>query len=129
VEKAAGPSRFTTAVYLVRREFVVADKECAVIDHHDDCTETRYAPRLSGQAHQCTCGDRFFRHRSSTAGPHRADGTMASGASAISAMYAAARAIPLAVAVVVAVLSRSPVALLILGTLAGTVQGLDARCG
>jgi hypothetical protein len=56
-------------------------------------------------------------------------GTMASGASAIFAMYAAARAIPLAVAVVLAVLSRSPVALLILGTLAGTVQGLDAIIG
>ena len=39
--------------------------------------------------------------------------TMASGASAIFAMYAAARAIPLAVAVILAVLSRSPVALLI----------------
>jgi hypothetical protein len=33
-------------------------------------------------------------------------GTMASGVSAIFAMYAAARAIPLAVAVVLAVLSR-----------------------
>jgi hypothetical protein len=56
-------------------------------------------------------------------------GTKASGASAIFAMYAAARAIPLAVAVLLAVLSRSPVAVLILGTLAGTVQGLDAIIG
>jgi hypothetical protein len=56
-------------------------------------------------------------------------GTNPSGASAIFAMYAADRTIPLAVAVVVAVLSRSPVALLILGTLAGTIQGLDAIIG
>src|SRR2546430_17540547 len=53
-------------------------------------------------------------------------GTMASGASAIFAMYAAARAIPLAVAVILAILSRSPVALLILGTLAGTGHGAHA---
>ncbi len=50
-------------------------------------------------------------------------------ASSLFAMYAAARTIPLAVAVLVAVYKRSVPALLVLGALAGAVQLLDAIIG
>jgi hypothetical protein len=50
-------------------------------------------------------------------------------ASFIFAMYAAARSIPLAVAVLIAIYKRSESALLILGTLAGFIQLLDGGVG
>jgi hypothetical protein len=50
-------------------------------------------------------------------------------ASQIFALYAAARTIPLALFVLVAIYRRSARALLILGTLAGVVQLLDAGIG
>jgi hypothetical protein len=56
-------------------------------------------------------------------------GTVPSGASAIFAMYAAARTLPLAAAVMLAITMGSPFALLILGSLAGVIQGLDAIIG
>ena len=45
------------------------------------------------------------------------------------AMYAAARTIPLAVVALIAICKRSESALLILGTLAGIIQLLDAGIG
>jgi hypothetical protein len=50
-------------------------------------------------------------------------------ASAIFAMYAAARTIPLAVITPVAIFKRSVAGLLILGTLAGVIQVLDCMVG
>jgi hypothetical protein len=50
-------------------------------------------------------------------------------ASFIFAMYAAARCIPLAVFVLIAIYKRSESALLVLGTLAGFIQLLDAGVG
>jgi hypothetical protein len=56
-------------------------------------------------------------------------GTTPSGASAIFAMYAAARTLPLAAAVILAIVMGSPAALLVLGSLAGVIQCLDAIVG
>jgi hypothetical protein len=50
-------------------------------------------------------------------------------ASFIFAMYAAARTIPLAVVALIAIYKRSETALLVLGTLAGVIQLLDAGVG
>jgi hypothetical protein len=50
-------------------------------------------------------------------------------ASLIFGMYAAARSIPLAVIVLIAISRRSESALLVLGTLAGFIQLLDAGVG
>ncbi len=50
-------------------------------------------------------------------------------ASFIFAMYAAARTIPLAVVALIAIYKRSETALLVLGTLAGVLQLLDAGVG
>jgi hypothetical protein len=50
-------------------------------------------------------------------------------ASFIFALYAAARSIPLAVAALIAIHKQSEIALLILGTLAGFIQLLDAGVG
>jgi hypothetical protein len=50
-------------------------------------------------------------------------------ASAIFAMYAAARTIPLAVITLVAIFKRSAAGMLILGTLAGVIQVLDCMVG
>jgi hypothetical protein len=50
-------------------------------------------------------------------------------ASAIFAMYAAARTIPLAIITLVAIFKRSVAGLLILGTLAGVIQVLDCMVG
>jgi hypothetical protein len=50
-------------------------------------------------------------------------------ASFIFALYAAARSIPLAVAALIAIYKQSEIALLILGTLAGFIQLLDAGVG
>jgi hypothetical protein len=50
-------------------------------------------------------------------------------ASFIFAMYAAARTIPLAVVALIAIYKRSESALLVLGTLAGVIQLLDAGVG
>jgi hypothetical protein len=49
--------------------------------------------------------------------------------SALFAMYAAARTVPLALITLAAIYYRATVALLILGTLAGVVQLLDAGIG
>jgi hypothetical protein len=56
-------------------------------------------------------------------------GSAPTDASLIFAMYAAARTIPLAVIVLIAIYKRSESALLILGTLAGFIQLLDAGVG
>jgi hypothetical protein len=56
-------------------------------------------------------------------------GTTPSDASALFAMYAAARTLPLAAAVVLAIAVGSPAALLVLGSLAGVIQCLDAIIG
>ena len=56
-------------------------------------------------------------------------GSAPTDASFIFAMYAAARAIPLAVIALVAIVKHSESALLILGTLAGFIQLLDAGVG
>lgn len=56
-------------------------------------------------------------------------GSTPSGASAIFAMYAAARTLPLAAAVILAIAMGSPAALLVLGSLAGVIQCLDAIVG
>jgi hypothetical protein len=56
-------------------------------------------------------------------------GSAPTDASFIFAMYAAARAIPLAVIALVAIVRHSESALLILGTLAGFIQLLDAGVG
>ncbi|MDB5392806.1 MAG: hypothetical protein JWM91_312 [Rhodospirillales bacterium] len=56
-------------------------------------------------------------------------GTTPSDASAIFAMYAAARSLPLAGAVILAIAMRSPAALLVLGSLVGVIQCLDAIIG
>jgi hypothetical protein len=50
-------------------------------------------------------------------------------ASSLFAMYAAARTIPLALITLAAIYSRATSALLILGTLAGVIQLLDAGIG
>jgi hypothetical protein len=50
-------------------------------------------------------------------------------ASAIFAMYAAARTIPLAIITLVVIFKRSVAGLLILGTLAGVIQVLDCMVG
>ena len=50
-------------------------------------------------------------------------------ASFIFAMYAAARSIPLALMVLIAIYRQSQSALLVLGTLAGLIQLLDAGVG
>ena len=44
-------------------------------------------------------------------------------------MYATARTLPLAVAVILAAATRSPIALLVLGLLAGVIQCMDAFVG
>jgi len=51
------------------------------------------------------------------------------GASAVFAMYAAARTLPLAGAVILAIIYESTAALLVLGALAGVVQCVDAIVG
>jgi hypothetical protein len=56
-------------------------------------------------------------------------GSAPTDASLILAMYAAARTIPLAVIALIAIYKRSESALLILGTLAGFIQLLDAGVG
>jgi len=56
-------------------------------------------------------------------------GSAPTDASLIFAMYAAARTIPLAVIVLIAIYKRSESALLVLGTLAGVIQLLDAGVG
>lgn len=56
-------------------------------------------------------------------------GSAPTDASLIFAMYAAARTIPLAVITLIAIYKRSESALLILGTLAGFIQLLDAGVG
>jgi hypothetical protein len=56
-------------------------------------------------------------------------GSTPTDASFIFAMYAAARTIPLAVVALIAICKRSESALLILGTLAGIIQLLDAGIG
>ena len=56
-------------------------------------------------------------------------GSMPNSASAIFALYAAARTLPLAVFSLGAIYRRAPRALLLLGSLAGVIQGLDALVG
>ena len=56
-------------------------------------------------------------------------GDVPTEASSIFAMYAAARAIPLALITLAAIWRRATSALLILGTLAGVIQLLDAGIG
>jgi hypothetical protein len=56
-------------------------------------------------------------------------GATTTEASAIFAMYAAARTIPLALITMVAIYKRSASALLVLGLLAGIIQLLDAAVG
>jgi hypothetical protein len=56
-------------------------------------------------------------------------GATPTDASAIFAMYAAARTIPLALITLVAIYQRSASALLVLGLLAGIIQFLDAGVG
>lgn len=56
-------------------------------------------------------------------------GAAPNAASAIFAMYAAARSLPLGVAVVAAVIAGSAPALLVLGGLAGSIQAVDAIVG
>ena len=56
-------------------------------------------------------------------------GSVLTQASLIMALYAAARTIPLALLVLAAIYRRSVSGLLILGTLAGTMQVLDAGIG
>jgi hypothetical protein len=56
-------------------------------------------------------------------------GDVPTEASSIFAMYAAARAIPLALITLAAIWRRATQALLILGTLAGVIQLLDAGIG
>ena len=56
-------------------------------------------------------------------------GATPTGASAIFAMYAATRTIPLALITLVAIYQRSASALLVLGLLAGIIQLLDAGVG
>jgi hypothetical protein len=56
-------------------------------------------------------------------------GEVSTDASFIFALYAAARTIPLAATTLVAIYKRSELALQVLGTLAGTVQVLDAGVG
>jgi hypothetical protein len=56
-------------------------------------------------------------------------GSVPNDASLIFAMYAAARSIPLAVIALIAIYRQSETALLILGTLAGFIQLLDAGVG
>jgi hypothetical protein len=56
-------------------------------------------------------------------------GTAPNGASAIFALYAAARTLALAAAVLLATVTGSPSALLVLGSLAGAIQGADAIIG
>jgi nitrate reductase gamma subunit len=56
-------------------------------------------------------------------------GDVPTEASSIFAMYAAARAIPLALITLAAIWRRAPQALLTLGTLAGVIQLLDAGIG
>jgi hypothetical protein len=56
-------------------------------------------------------------------------GATATDASAIFAMYAAARTIPLALITIVAIYKGSASALLVLGILAGSIQFLDAAVG
>jgi nitrate reductase gamma subunit len=56
-------------------------------------------------------------------------GAVPTEASSIFAMYAAARAIPLALITLAAIYRRATQALLILGTLAGVIQLLDAGIG
>jgi hypothetical protein len=56
-------------------------------------------------------------------------GTAPSGASAIFAMYAAARTLPLAVAVILAIAMRADPALQVVGSQAGVLQCLDALVG
>src|SRR6266480_2653781 len=56
-------------------------------------------------------------------------GSTPTEASFIFAMYAAARTIPLAVIALIAIYKRSQSALLVLGTLAGFIQLLDAGVG
>jgi hypothetical protein len=56
-------------------------------------------------------------------------GATPTDASAIFAMYAAARTIPLALITMVAIYKRSASALLVLGLLAGIIQLLDAGVG
>jgi hypothetical protein len=58
-----------------------------------------------------------------------APGQTASPATAVFAMYAAARTLPLAAFVVTAIIRRSTSALLLLGALAGVIQILDAVVG
>ena len=56
-------------------------------------------------------------------------GSAPTQASLILAMYAAARTIPLALFALAAIYNRAAPALLLLGTLAGTIQLLDAGIG
>ena len=56
-------------------------------------------------------------------------GDVPTEASSIFAMYAAARAVPLALITLAAIWRRATSALLILGTLAGVIQLLDAGIG
>jgi len=56
-------------------------------------------------------------------------GAVPTEASSLFAMYAAARAIPLALITLAAIYRRATQALLILGTLAGVIQLLDAAIG
>jgi hypothetical protein len=56
-------------------------------------------------------------------------GSVATNASLIMAMYAAASKTPLALFVLAAIYNRAPTALLYLGSLAGTVQLLDGGIG
>lgn len=56
-------------------------------------------------------------------------GTTVTQAATIFAMYAAARTIPLALMTLGAIVMRAHAALLVLGTLAGVVQSLDALVG
>jgi hypothetical protein len=56
-------------------------------------------------------------------------GSLPTEASSIFAMYAAGRTIPLAIFVLIAIYRHSTPAILVLGTLAGIVQLLDAAVG
>lgn len=56
-------------------------------------------------------------------------GAAPSAASSLFALYAAARALPLAVFVLAAIYKRAVLALLLLGGLAGVIQFLDAGIG
>jgi hypothetical protein len=56
-------------------------------------------------------------------------GAVPGAASALFALYAAARALPLALFVLAAIYKRSTLALLVLGWLAGVIQFLDAGIG